>query len=186
MSFSETYSWALSVTRTLDGPSLEMQGKYTDYTNAKRKDKIISVGDRVDAKLKHILLKKIGLFNFWAVRGRLKKRNAWNLRELSTKKLYVVRPDLNITRKYSVQNTRINTKPKPIENENNEYHDDSSDCETPTNKTSKHSDKVSPPPDSVLALSPLPQAKVHAAFSHRELVKTSLDELNEPLGDCSS
>ena len=124
---------------------LEMQEKYTDYTNIKRKNKIISVGDRVYAKLKQKSLKKLDCPISGPFLVDSRKQNAWNLREPSTQKLYVVHPDQIITRKHSVNDIRTKIKPTPLDNENTHYHDDSSDCDE-VDHESKPLTKTEPAP----------------------------------------
>ena len=92
---------------------LKMQERYTDYTNTKRKTKIISAGDRVYAKLKQKSLSKLDCPISGPFLVESRRQNAWNLRELSTQKLYVVHPDQIITRKHSVNDIDHECTPPP-------------------------------------------------------------------------
>ena len=131
-----------------------MQERYTDYTNTKRKTKIISAGDRVYAKLKQKSLSKLDCPISGPFRVESRRQNAWNLRELSTQKSYVVHPDQIITRKHSVNDTKTKSQPTLLDNENTRYHDDSSDSDdidhqyTPPPKTEITPPHYAPDPDS--------------------------------------
>ena len=69
---------------------LEIQGKYTKYMNAHRKDNTISVGNRVHAKLKQRLSKKLDFPMYGSLLVDSPKGKAWNLKELSTGKCILV------------------------------------------------------------------------------------------------
>ena len=64
------------------------------------------------------------------------------------KKLYVVHPDMIITRNYSVPNTR----PKFVKDKNDEYHDDCSDSEIANNNTNNTTPQARTQPSSALDL----------------------------------
>lgn len=90
---------------------LQSQATYTDYTNAGRHPKNIEIGQRVYAKIdKHrqrpkqkLDLPISGPFIVLSNKG-----NAWNLKEISTGKNFVVHPD------YIIQSAMQRTKPQRL------------------------------------------------------------------------
>jgi hypothetical protein len=86
---------------------LESQAAYTTYTNSGRKEKSISIGDRVYAKINVSQLRKLDLpiSGPFLVIG--SKGKAWELQDMITQKTSIVHPDYIINRKTPVTSDRL-------------------------------------------------------------------------------
>jgi hypothetical protein len=120
---------------------LQSQATYTDYTNVGRQPKNIDIGQRVYAKIdKHRRQPKHKLD--LPVSGPFivvnKKGNAWNLKEISTGKSFVVHPD------YIIQSALQRQRPPTLANNDAELY--LSDDNTVTTDLHPSHSPASPPP----------------------------------------
>lgn len=92
---------------------LKAQATFTDYTNAKRKDKDIHIGQRVYAKLPRQNRRKLDLPVSGPFLVKASKGKAWVLHDVQTGQTFVTHPDYIIARNDPVQGTHT-TNPSGI------------------------------------------------------------------------